>query len=270
MNKSILTDKGAKRKLNELYVDIYERLNVMLACDGTVLSQSIDGSLTMRSYLNGCPPVRMLLSQNLLVGKDTPIPVVQDETGRTLSAEDFIIVDDMNFHQCMNLEKFESDRLLSFNPPEGEFVAMNYRITMPFRVPFMIRPMVEEKSETKIELILQVKSLFEPDVDASNVFIAMHTPHDTTTCSVTLASDAVGQTKEYREKDHRVLWMINKVSGQKEYYLKVIFNLEKPATQFVTKEIGPITIRFEIPNYEVSGLRVKGLAVDVEDKNYNA
>ena len=226
-----------------------ERLNVMLACDGTVLSQSIDGSLTMRSYLNGCPPVRMLLSQNLLVGKDTPIPVVQDETGRTLSAEDFIIVDDMNFHQCMNLEKFESDRLLSFNPPEGEFVAMNYRVTMPFRVPFMIRPMVEEKSETKIELILQVKSLFEPDVDASNVFIAMHTPHDTTTCSVTLASDAVGQTKEYREKDHRVLWMISKVSGQKEYYLKVIFNLEKPATQFVTKEatqfvtkeIGPIT-----------------------------
>ena len=141
----------------------------------------------------------------------------------------------------VNLEKFESDRLLSFNPPEGEFVAMNYRVTMPFRVPFMIRPMVEEKSETKIELILQVKSLFEPDVDASNVFIAMHTPHDTTTCSVTLASDAVGQTKEYREKDHRVLWMISKVSGQKEYYLKVIFNLEKPATQFVTKEIGPIT-----------------------------
>ena len=241
MNKSILTDKGAKHKVNELYVDIYERLNVLLACDGTVLSQSIDGSLTMRSYLNGCPPVRMLLSQNLLVGKDTPIPVLQDETGRTLSAEDFIIVDDVNFHPCMNLEKFESDRLLSFNPPEGEFVAMNYRITMPFRVPFMIRPMVEEKSETKIELILQVKSLFEPDVDASNVFIAMHSPHDTTTCSVTLASDAVGQSKEYREKDHRVLWMISKVSGQKEYYLKVIFNLEKPATQFVTKEIGPIT-----------------------------
>ena len=40
MNKSILADKGAKHKVNELYVDIYERLNVLLACDGTVLSQS--------------------------------------------------------------------------------------------------------------------------------------------------------------------------------------------------------------------------------------
>lgn len=241
VNKSIIADKDSKRKLNELYVDIFERLNVTLSVEGSVLSQSIDGSLTMRSYLNGCPPVRMLLSQNLLVGKDTPIPVMQDETGRTLGVDDFIIVDDMNFHQCMNLERFESDRLLSFNPPEGEFTGINYRITTPFKIPFTIRPMVEEKSETKIELILQIRADFEPDVSATNVFVAMHTPHDTTTCSVTLAPDAQGQVKEYREKDHRVLWMISKVSGQKEYYLKVIFNLEKPATQFVLKEIGPIT-----------------------------
>ena len=154
VNKSIIADKDSKRKLNELYVDIFERLNVTLSVEGSVLSQSIDGSLTMRSYLNGCPPVRMLLSQNLLVGKDTPIPVMQDETGRTLGVDDFIIVDDMNFHQCMNLERFESDRLLSFNPPEGEFTGINYRITTPFKIPFTIRPMVEEKSETKIELIL--------------------------------------------------------------------------------------------------------------------
>ena len=29
-------------------------------------------------------------------------------------------------------------------------------------------------------------------------------------------------------------------------------------------------INFEIPNYQVSGLRIRGLAVDVQDKNYNA
>lgn len=29
-------------------------------------------------------------------------------------------------------------------------------------------------------------------------------------------------------------------------------------------------LNFEIPNYQVSGLRIRGLAVDVEDKNYNA
>ena len=157
-----------------------------------------------------------------------------------MTADDFIIVDDMNFHKCMKLDQFESERLLHFSPPEGEFNACNYRITTSFRQPFTIRPLVEEKSETKIELILQVKTEFEPDVEANNVFITLHSPHDTTTCSITLAPDAHGQMKEYRENEHRVLWMINKVTGQKEYFLKVIFNLEKPANQFVTKEIGPV------------------------------
>ena len=240
VNKSVLADRDKKKKLNELYVDVFERLNVMMNMQGEVLSQSIDGSITMRSFLSGCPPVRMLLAQNLLVGKDTPIPSVQDTEGHTLTADDFIIVDDMNFHECMKLDQFESERLLGFNPPEGEFTACNYRITTSFRSPFTIRPLVEEKSETKIELILQVRTEFEADVDATNVFISLHSPHDTTTCSITLAPDAQGQMKEYREKEHRVLWMISKVMGQKEYFLKVVFNLEKPANQFITKEIGPI------------------------------
>lgn len=240
VNKSVIADRDKKKKVNELYVDIFERLNLLLNPQGEVLSQSIDGSIAMRSFLGGQPPVRMLLAQNLLVGKDTPVPVVQDTEGRTLTAEDFIVVDDMNFHECMKLDNFEAERLLTFTPPEGEFTACNYRITTSFRPPFTIRPLVEEKSETKIELILQVRTEFEADVDASNVFISLHAPHDTTTCSVTLAPDAQGQVKEYREKERRVLWMISKVTGQKEYFLKVIFNLEKPATQFITKEIGPI------------------------------
>ena len=111
VNKSVLADRDKKKRLNELYVDVFERLNVMMNMQGEVLSQSIDGSITMRSFLGGCPPVRMLLAQNLLVGKDTPIPSVQDTEGHTLTADDFIIVDDMNFHECMKLDQFESERL---------------------------------------------------------------------------------------------------------------------------------------------------------------
>ncbi|KAK8833162.1 hypothetical protein WA577_002776 [Blastocystis sp. JDR] len=270
VNKSVIADRDKKKKVNELYVDVFERLNCMMNLHGEVISQSIDGSISMRSYLSGCPPVRMLLAENTVIGKDSPLPDVKDTTGRPLTAEDFIVLDDINFNGCMKLDKFDAQRLLCFNPPEGEFTAVNYRITTSFKPPFTLRPMVEEKSETKIELILQVRAEFEPDVEANNVFISMHAPHDTTTCTVTLAPDVQGQVKEYREKERRVLWMISKVTGQKEYYLKVVFNLEKPANQFITKEISPVALNFEIPNYQVSGLRIRGLAVDVEDKNYNA
>ena len=222
VNKSVIADRDKKKKVNEPYVDVFERLNCMMNLHGEVISQSIDGSISMRSYLSGCPPVRMLLAENTVIGKDSPLPDVKDTTGRTLTAEDFIVLDDINFNGCMKLDKFDAQRLLCFKPP------------------FTLRPMVEEKSETKIELILQVRAEFEPDVEANNVFISMHAPHDTTTCTVTLAPDVQGQVKEYREKERRVLWMISKVTGQKEYYLKVVFNLEKPANQFITKEISPV------------------------------
>lgn len=34
--------------------------------------------------------------------------------------------------------------------------------------------------------------------------------------------------------------MLKKVQGSQEYYLQIIYNLDKPANQFITKEIGPI------------------------------
>ena len=200
------------------------------------MNSSIEGSIRCKNQIDSHPCFHIQLNRNIVKGKE---PSEQPNP---------LYVDDMNFHDCMNLEKFESERLLSFNPPEGEFTALNYRMTTGFHPPFTIRPMMEEKSETKIELILQIRADFEPDVDANNVFVSLHAPHDTTTCSITLAPGAVGQVKEYRENEHRVLWMISKVSGQKEYYLKVIFNLEKPANQFIAKEIGPIAYILELNN----------------------
>jgi hypothetical protein len=36
-------------------------------------------------------------------------------------------MDDLKFHQCVDMNKFESERLIEFVPPDGEFELMNYR-----------------------------------------------------------------------------------------------------------------------------------------------
>ena len=47
-------------------------------------------------------------------------------------------IDDCNFHECVKLHDFDLQRILTFLPPDGEFVVMNYRITSEFRsVPFV-------------------------------------------------------------------------------------------------------------------------------------
>ena len=40
-----------------------------------------------------------------------------------------IAIDDCTFHQCVRLSKFESERAISFIPPDGEFDLMQYRTT---------------------------------------------------------------------------------------------------------------------------------------------
>ena len=37
-----------------------------------------------------------------------------------------IAIDDCTFHQCVKLSKFESERSISFIPPDGEFELMRY------------------------------------------------------------------------------------------------------------------------------------------------
>lgn len=38
------------------------------------------------------------------------------------------MMEDVKFHQCVRLSRFENDRTISFIPPDGESELMSYRI----------------------------------------------------------------------------------------------------------------------------------------------
>lgn len=50
------------------------------------------------------------------------------DKGKTVSIED------VKFHQCVRLSRFESDRTISFIPPDGESELMSYRINTHVRL----------------------------------------------------------------------------------------------------------------------------------------
>lgn len=39
-----------------------------------------------------------------------------------------VVMEDVKFHQCVRLSRFENDRTISFIPPDGESELMSYRI----------------------------------------------------------------------------------------------------------------------------------------------
>jgi AP-4 complex subunit mu-1 len=140
-------EKGGKKK-NEIFVDIYERISLTFNSNGYILNSNIDGTIQMKSYLAGNPELKLALNEDLVIGKSS------SSSQRTPG---MIEVDDVNFHECARLQDFDQSRILSFQPPDGEFVLMNYRITGDtFRAPFRLFPFFELISPYKVELIVKV------------------------------------------------------------------------------------------------------------------
>ncbi len=88
----------------------------------------------MKSYLHDNPDLRLVLNNDLQVGKST--------TGQMGS----VVLDDCNFHECVDLRDFEAMKTLSITPPDGEFLVMNYRINGEFPAPFRIYPFIDESN----------------------------------------------------------------------------------------------------------------------------
>lgn len=64
-------------------------------------------------------------------------------------------IDDCTFHRCVKLSKFDTERTITFIPPDGEFELMKYRVTAPAQ-PFRLLPTITEESRTKLLVNLKV------------------------------------------------------------------------------------------------------------------
>ena len=61
-----------------------------------------------------------------------------------------IAIDDCTFHRCVRLGRFDTDRTISFVPPDGEFQLMSYRITQNVNLPFSILPVITEHGKSRV------------------------------------------------------------------------------------------------------------------------
>jgi len=248
--------KGSQSRKNEIFVDILERLTVLFNASGYMLNATIDGCIQMKSYLSGNPLLRLALNEDLVIGKEN-------------GGYGGCVLDDCNFHECVRLDEFDEGKKLTFLPPEGEFVVMNYRITSEFQAPFKIFPYLEEVSDFQVELILKIRADIPEANYGANVQVTLPVPRTTTTATPILEPGAGGtQATEYREKSKQIGWNIRKFAGKTELQLRAKISLSSKFNSQVRKEFGPISINFEIPMYNVSNLQVRYLRIADTSKSY--
>ena len=242
-------------KKNEIYVDIVERLTVLFNASGFVVSSSIDGSILMKSFLSGNPELRVALNEDLVIGRG--------------GAYGSVVLDDCNFHECVHLDEFETSRTIHFIPPDGEFSVLNYRVTADFRCPFKIFPTMEESGPYKLELICMIRADIPDGNHGTNVVVKIPVPRATASAFVEMAAEVPGCTAEYNNAEKKIIWTIRKFPGGSEMSIRAKITLDTPVTSAHKREVGPISMGFEIPMYNVSNLQVRYLRISETHKSYN-
>merc|ERR1719210_545699 len=74
-----------------------------------------------------------------------------DGDTRMRSPDRGIALDDYRFHQCVRLSKFDTDREITFIPPDGNFELMTYRITENIDSPFKLLPGIKTLGRNRLE-----------------------------------------------------------------------------------------------------------------------
>lgn len=252
---SSVNSSGRKNNLNsnqknEIFVDILERLNIVFSNNGYILNSTIDGCIQMKSYLAGNPELRLALNEDLVIGRGS---------GQYGS----VVVDDINFNTCVNLTEFEGARTLSFVPPDGEFVVLNYRMTGEFRTPFRIFPSIEEVEPKKLEITVLIRAEIPGNHFGANVCVEMPLPQCTAaaTCNVISPPGSGPASAEFVQRDGKIIWTMKKLPGGTEQTMRAKVTLTQACTSQIRREIGPINMNFEIPMYNVSSLQVRYLRI---------
>ncbi|EDM09018.1 adaptor-related protein complex 3, mu 2 subunit, isoform CRA_b [Rattus norvegicus] len=95
---------GVKYTNNEAYFDVVEEIDAIIDKSGSTVTAEIQGVIDACVKLTGMPDL-------------------------TLSFMNPRLLDDVSFHPCVRFKRWESERILSFIPPDGNFRLLSYHVS---------------------------------------------------------------------------------------------------------------------------------------------
>jgi AP-1 complex subunit mu len=267
--------EGIKHKKNEIFLDVVEKLNILVSSSGTVLRSEIIGALKMKSFLSGMPELKLGLNDKLLMeARSRPPKEVKEDDGegdedgerraQPSSKGKGVEMEDIKFHQCVRLSRFENDRTISFIPPDGEFDLMVYRLNTAVRPLIWVEAHVE-RHLSRIDFTIKAKSNYKRRSTANNVEIIIPVPNDADSPDF---KTSIGKV-EYLPEKECIIWRIKQFQGHKEYLMRAHFGLPSVVAEENLTNKAPIRVKFEIPYFTVSGIQVRYLKI-TEKSGYQA
>merc|ERR1712087_366263 len=214
----------------------------------------------MKSSLSGMPVARFGLNDMISMQKRREAR----GSSKKVNPNSGIDLEDVAFHQCVRLHRYESDKTIMFIPPDGEFQLMTYRINKT-KLPFEIGSMVVERGRNRVEYHISVSARFEAFNTAQDVVINVPTPSNTAKANV----KTTGGKCVYQATKHVLEWKIPNLNGGQTITLKGDVKLLHLIEDRQWSR-PPITMQFTIPMWPASGLKVRFLNIQESKLNYKS
>ncbi|KAM8793882.1 AP-1 complex subunit mu-2 [Eudromia elegans] len=244
--------EGIRYKKNEVFIDVVESVNLLVSASGSVLLSEVLGSIRLKVFLSGMPELRLGLNDRVL------LELTGRGTGRSVELED------VKFHQCVRLARFERERSIAFVPPDGTFELMAYRLGTPVKPLIWIESVIEKFSHSRLEILVKAKGQFKKQSVATGVEIAVPVPSDADSPKFRASAGSA----RYLPERNVVLWSIKSFPGGREHELRARLGLPS-VRRHEDEGRPPIAVRFEIPYFTVSGIQVRYMKI-MEKSGYQA
>lgn len=234
-----------KYAANELFFDCTEFMDVVVGAEGQVVRSSIRGEIDCTSRLSGMPDV-------------------------VVNLRNVDLLEDVAYHRCVRHNRYEGDRVLNFVPPDGPFRLFQYRTkTIPNLIPpFYVNPQVTfNKQSGRINCMVGVRGgNFTTDKDKEIHKVVVHIPLPPHADSVKISSVSHG-TYVYNSQSKVLTWKIGHLPPTNSPSLSAVFTV-KPNDDIVENTGEPVKAEFQIPNHNMSGVKIESVNVNERYKPY--
>ncbi|XP_016410833.1 AP-4 complex subunit mu-1 [Sinocyclocheilus rhinocerous] len=246
-SRPIMSSRGEQGGKNEIFVDVIERLSVVIGSKGVLMKSDIQGEIRIKCFLPTTSEMRIGLNEELSIGKS-----------QLKGYSSAVRVDECRFHQAVKLDEFDTFRILKVCPSQGEQTVMQYQLCdeLPCAPPFQLFPSVQKDYVNRVLIFLKLRCDLPPKSTALNVSITVPVPKGSVSMSQELSSP--DQTAELQPKNKALLWEIPRFPGGAQ--LSALFKVDVPGLSSASLlEVGPVSMSFELPKQTCTGLQIRFL-----------
>ena len=252
-DRPLAIDPQVKKSTNELYLIINEKLSMTLSSQNQVLQSTISGVCTCKSFLQGVPQCSLQIDpQCYFMSRNMPHNL-------------YLKYDDITFSPNVVSSSFDSDRSITFVPPDGTSLLFTYRTQRDVQPPFIIQSYFENTQAKVVVVRIAIQSTFPVEQTAQDVIVHFQCPVETSSASCELPNSVLdNQSSDYDAKKRQVNWHIKKFGGLTEFSGRFRFMFDNGIQAAAESLLGPISLDFTIIGGLPSGLNIKNFIVSTQ------